>query len=237
MSNNLLLNPGFELSFRNVDGVGELTVAESWWPWYVEGGASESKNPFRRPEYKPEVPNVGRGRIKEGLKGQKQFTTYGAQYAGIYQVVNVTPGSWYQMMAWGYAWSTGEDNPDVSPPPNGKLSMKVGINPWGRTDPPHRTTVWGREIMDKYNAWYAVSVVAQAWSEKVTAILGCIAEHPIKHNDIYWDSAAFFLLGSSVTPPPEPEPTDLTLAAVEAAMHRIVREEIDGTIISLGRLG
>lgn len=207
MSTNLLQNPNFERGFRNVNNIGELTVAEDWYPWFVEGGQSESKRPFHRPEYKPEVPNVGSGRVLEGAKAQKQFTTYSPMFGGVYQQIAATPGKWYKLTAWGYAWSSSKDDPNRSDQPWGKLSMLAGINPWGRTDMQHRTTVWGKEIMDQYNDWYMVEVIAQAWAPTITAALGGIAEHAVKHNDVYWDKAELveFELGS--TPQPEPEPT------------------------------
>ena len=87
-SATLLVNGDFEGGIREWQGIGELTVAEGWTPWFVEGGGKH------RPEYKPEQIGVGKGRVYQGDYATKQFTTYAKQDGGIYQEVHeVTPGA------------------------------------------------------------------------------------------------------------------------------------------------
>jgi hypothetical protein len=58
-------------------------------------------------------------------------------------------------------WSSNRDDPDQSEQP-GKMSGLVGINPWGRTDLQHRTTIWGKEALEAYDQWIEIAVIAQA---------------------------------------------------------------------------
>jgi len=203
-----LANPGFEDGFRNVDGVGELTVANGWWPWYVEGGE------WHRPEYKgePRCVDLGctkLGHIMVGEWGQKQFTTYSRQDGGIYQQVAAERGKWYTFSAWVWVWSTDHDGSD-SQGPTGKYSALVGINPWGDCRATYRTTVWGSEALTVYDQWVQVSVTAQAWADTICVFTRGSAEYAVKHNDSYWDAATLAEAGSgAVTPAPTytPYPT------------------------------
>jgi len=234
-------NPGFEGGFYESGGVGELVVGNSWQVWY---------NPaLKRPEYKPETLDIGRARVRSGAYAQKFFTTYAAHDAGIYQeLYGVVPGQWYKFSAWGYQWSSEQDNPDVSTK-DGKCSVLVGINPWGDANPRARTTVWGKEALQVYNQWVQVSVEAQAWSEKIVVAVRQVCEWPVKHNDAYWDDTKLELggTGDAVTPAPTytpyptytPAPTCTPCPAGGSCpsiddIRRTIREEIDRTTIYLG---
>ena len=115
-----LLNAGFEDGFRSVNGVGELGVGESWYPWWKEG-------PEHRPEYKEETTGVGSGRVYAGDSAQKQFTTFSQQDGGVRQSVKIEAGQWYEFTAWVYVWSSSQSDPNTSI--GGKCSAMVGINP------------------------------------------------------------------------------------------------------------
>ena len=192
-----LENPGFEGDFYHSGGVGELEIGVGWHEWYDRD--------LVRPEFKPERIGIGRGRVHAGQAAQKWFTTYAGHDAGIYQEVSgVVPGSWYTFSAWGYQWSSSQDNPDQSSNA-GKCSVLVGINPWGDTHALYRTTVWGAEALAVYNRWTQVEVTAQAWSDKIVVVARQVCEWPVKHNDAYLDDAALVQadLGGA-TPAPLP---------------------------------
>lgn len=198
-----LLNPGFEGGFSEYGGVGELVVGNGWRPWYVEGGG------YHRPEYVAESRTTGRGRVRDGTYGQKQFTTYSKQDGGLLQKIATVPGRWYKFDAWVYVWSTNSDNPDVSPGPTGSYSGLVGLNPWGDCRATYRTTVWGKEALRIYNQWVQVSVIAQAWTDEMCVFTRGTAEYAVKHNDSYWDTLEFneWSRGTCPTPTPGPVPT------------------------------
>lgn len=195
-----LLNPGFEEGFHNYDGVGELTVANDWYPWYSEVDGRH------RPEYKPETRDVGSARVYDGDYAQKLFTTYSMQDGGLYQLVTTIPGHWYQFECKVYVWSSNYDNPDASRH-NGKLAAMVGINPWGDANVLRRTTIWGKESVGvdgklAYDEWITVQVIAQAWADKIVVTTRSEAMYPVKHNDSYWDQCK--LSEFDLTPDPCP---------------------------------
>ena len=225
----MLTNPDFEDGFHNHANIGELTIANGWEPWYLEGDG------YHRPEYKPETLGVGSGRVLHGQQGQKQFTTFSKQDGGIYQrIEGLTPAAWYKFSAWAYVWSSDSDNPDESPSPQGKLAALVGINPWGDTRALYRTTIWGLESVDStghliYNSWFKASVIAQAWSTAITCFTRGNAEFGAKHNDVYWDVCELVEVEPGAGPA-EPEPPTTPGGGVNYSLIRtIVREEIDAT--------
>lgn len=238
-----LANPGFEGGFYKSGGVGELEVGTGWQVWYDPA--------MTRPEYKPETLTTGKARVRSGAYAQKLFTTYAGHDGGVYQeMYGVVPGQWYKFSAWGYQWSSSEDNPDVSKN-DGKCSVLVGINPWGDANPRARTTVWGREALQLYNQWVQVDIVAQAWSNKIVVAVRQVCEWPVKHNDAYLDDAKLELggTGGAVTPAPTytPYPTYTPVPTCTPCpvggscpsiddIRRTLREEIDRTDVRI-RLG
>lgn len=216
-----LLNPGFEGGFGEHGGIGELVVANGWRPWYVEGGG------YHRPEYVAESRTTGRGRVRDGAYGQKQFTTYSKQDGGLVQEIATVPGNWYKFDAWVYVWSTNSDGPDSSPGPTGSYSALLGINPWGDCRATYRTTVWGKEALRVYNQWVQVSVTVQAWTNKVCVFTRGTAEYAVKHNDSYWDSLALseWSRGTCPTPSPTPIPGADSCPSLEA-IGEVVGQEL-----------
>lgn len=197
---DLLQCGGFECGFREVDGVGELKVANGWLPWYTEGGG------LHRPEYKPEQVGVGKGRVYQGEYAAKQFTTYAKQDGGIYQVVDgIVPGNWYKFSCWAYVWSSNKDDPDISTQP-GKYSVLVGINSWGDTRAIYRTTVWGKEALEQYDKWVNVSVTAEAWSNRIVVFTRGEQIWAVKHGDSYFDACELHRIDVSICPTPYPTP-------------------------------
>jgi len=195
-----LTNPGFECGFYEA-GAGELQIGQGWGLWY------DPDPSMHRPEYKPEMVGVGRGRVHSGTYAQKLFTTYSAHNGGVLQeVYDVTPGNWYRFSFWAYQWSSREDNPDVSVK-DGKCSVIAGINPWGDTNALYRTTIWGQEALQVYDQWVRVEVVAQAWSPKIVVIAGQSCIWPVEHNDGYLDDAFLELANVGTVPTPVPQPT------------------------------
>lgn len=183
-----LLNNDFEEGFRKYNNVGELLVANDWFPWYQEKNKSPGGVEYFRPEYKAEQVGVGAGRVYSGVYSQKMFTTFAPHNAGIYQQINTVKGTWYRFEIWVYIWSSGQDNPDKSVYP-GRYRALVGANPWARTDAMDDTTIWGEEIVDQYNQWKKLSVTFQAWGNTTTLFTRGNPWYGAKHNDSYWDLA------------------------------------------------
>ena len=211
-----LVNASFEDGFHNHMNIGELTVANGWTPFYDESSGKH------RAEYRPERAGVGRGRIREGEYGQKWFTTFSAHDGGLYQTVeNVTPGKIYEFSAWVYVWSSQKDNPDVSQG-NGKVSVVVGINPWGNEDAYSYQTTYGMEALNVYNKWVHLWVRQEAFAPKLTVSLRSIARFGVTHNDAYWDACELREWQPAPSPQPEPEPQPVPTTDVNELARRTV---------------
>lgn len=202
---SVLLNPNFENGFHLHGGVGELQLANDWQPWWNDG--SVEGNQGKRPEYREERQAFGAGRVKEGTSAQKHFTTFSAQDAGIFQIIeDVTPGEWYEFNAWVWCWSSAQDDPNHSTDP-GKMSALVGLNPWGDGRALYRTTIWGEEALEQYDKWVQVSVTAQAFSSRIAVFTRGIQVWAAKHGDFYWDQARLVKAFDEPTPTPPVPPT------------------------------
>ena len=75
----MLVNGDFEGGWREVQGIGELKVANGWMPWW--------DNRDTRPEYKIATRDVDSWRIFSGNQAQQWFTSLATHTAGIYQRV------------------------------------------------------------------------------------------------------------------------------------------------------
>jgi len=196
---NILVNGNFEGGFHEQDGIGELTIANGWIGWWkpdlVQGDGLD-----HRPEYKGEdASRFGRRRVREGNWSQKFFTTYSTHHGGLLQQVNVPVGSQLTLTAWAQAWSSTQDNPDVSK--KGKYYLSVGIDPYGGTDWQSPNIVWS-EPNQTLDQWVQLRVDAVAKANTVTVYLRGDPEWPVKHNDAYWDDVCLIAIR------PTPRPTN-----------------------------
>lgn len=167
-----MTSAGFEGSFSD-RGAPEVTVAEGWQPWFqptIKPGYNH------RPEYKPEP-----YRVRSGEQAQKMFTTYATHDAGLAQAIRVRPGDRLRFSIWVNVWSSSHDDPRTSDRP-GSYCVQVGID-----------DVWSSPV-EVYDRWVRVEVAATARSGTVVLRTRGFAEHPVKHNDSYWDDALLEVL-------------------------------------------
>jgi hypothetical protein len=211
-SGNLLVNPGFDGGSRKTEGEGtslSSAVANGWSPWFVRGDATNN----REPEFKVEQIQFGGdpSRIRSGGQSMKWFTTWGTHTAGVYQRVNIRPGTPLTFHAYGMTY-TGEGDgwndelrtflSDHSQPGNYRTS--VGIDPTGAVPPigshPPDTVVWSAPSMT-YDQWVQISVSAVARAGAVTVYLKGQPEWPVKHNDSFWEDTCLRVAGAPVVVP------------------------------------
>ncbi|MFZ5916904.1 MAG: LysM peptidoglycan-binding domain-containing protein [Chloroflexota bacterium] len=202
---NLLVNPGFEEGFYFADNAPEMQVANGWKPWWIQGRPEETSQGYlHRPEYKAEDRNLfGDRRVRSERYAQKFFTSYSTHHAGFFQRADAPPGSQVTFCIWVQVWSSSKDDPNISEEP-GKLSVSVGIDPLGRSDPYYPEVIWA-EPVTQYDTWLHLCVSGPVQSNGVTVWTRSVVEWRVVHNDAYWDDAT--LVVSQPPPTPTPIPT------------------------------
>lgn len=188
----VLENPDFEGEFSD-RGASEVTVADHWQPWWMGGSPKDTPAGYlHRPEYKPEMRRVGKGRVRSGASAQKQFTTYATHDAGIYQQVSVIGGSTVSFSIWAYVWSSSEDDANRSRRA-GDYAVSVGIDPYGGTDGTSDSIVWSEPLV-RHDRWVEISVRTVAKADTITVFTRGKPSWRVKHNDSYWDDASLEVL-------------------------------------------
>lgn len=204
-----LANPYFDQTWYQFEDVPELTIPESWSPWWEQGTPQQVADGFlKRPEYKPEP-----ARLISQPAGVKWFTTFATHNAGLYQVVAVPAGKRVTVRASVQYWSEHTDGS------GGALACCIGIHPRGGTSPIDPGIVWsawqGQD--DKTwdgRSWRQVEVSTVSETNQVTVFLRSACRYRAKHNDSYWDNIIFTVEGETPDPEdPEPEPGDPNIAA------------------------
>jgi hypothetical protein len=207
-------NASFEDGWREVDGIHELKVANDWHPWWHQTDV--------RPEFKIATKQVDAHRVHSGEAAQQWFTTHASHTGGVYQQVQGVPiGKPLIFTAWVQAFSRDDDSDWRTS--NGRYRMRIGVDPYGGTDPEGSDIVWC-DVTQPYDSWHMVRVDSTARSDRCTLFIWGQAEWRVKHNNGYVDDCRLVYLDTESPPPepppPEPPPTidDLTklAQAVEA---------------------
>ena len=200
-----LANPGFEEGWREVDGVYELKVANSWYPWWHETDV--------RPEYKIATTEVDDTRVYEGQAAQQWFTTYASHTGGIYQqVMDVPVGK--EIIFEAYVQTFARDDDLDWHESNGRYRMRIGIDPYGGTDGESDDIVW-TEAVQPYDEWSLLRIETLSRSDRCTLFVWGQAEWRVKHNNAYVDGCRCFYLDDEPEPPPPPPPPEKEPATAE----------------------
>ena len=187
---NLLINPSFEGEFKPFGAINELNHAPNWFPWWRDGDNN------LRPEYKPAGVDVAANRVRSGSTAQQYFKSFGQFKAGLSQsVLNLQIGTRLQFSAYGQAWSCSEFNKcsDATSFEPANMLMRVGIDPFGGTDPFSGDITWSAYFnpLDRYEI---ACVEAQAESAIITVYVWASPDGPRQNQDIYWDDASLVSL-------------------------------------------
>jgi len=228
---NLLTDGNFEAStpWPTQDGIGEVQVAPGWRAWYLDVAPSYVKAPsncdkgtqsdcyWMRPEFRNNEAASFPDRVHSGVRSQKYFS-YGRMHeAGLYQRASgITSGSTVRFSIYVQAWQC--SNPDAcgkggthSDAP-ADMHLRVGIDPYGGTDPFSTNIVWSRE-QPAFDRWVQFSVEAKAAGGAVTVFTHSRPEWDVAraNNDVYLDDAKLEVVESgtvAATPSPgTPTPT------------------------------
>jgi hypothetical protein len=197
-----LVNADFEGNFTE-RGAGEVKVAAGWEPWWHQTDT--------RPEYKRADHSVDAHRVHGGYAAQQWFNSYATHTAGIYQrVTGLTPGVNLTLSAWVQAFTRNDDtNWRVS---DGRYRMRIGIDPYGGTDPESKDVVWS-ETLQPYDKWYRLEVTTPAKSDRATVFVWGQPEWRVKHNNGYVDDVVLTVGEGEPPPLPPGEPGDYVTAA------------------------
>jgi hypothetical protein len=187
---NLLSNPSFEGEFKPFGSITELNHAPNWFPWWKDGENN------LRPEYKPAGVDVAPNRVHSGSTAQQYFKSFGQFKAGLSQsVLNLPIGTRLQFSAHGQAWSCIEfskcSNGTSFEPAN--MLMRVGIDPFGGTDPFSGDIKWSA-YFNPLDHWEIACVEAVAESAIITVYVWASPDGPRQNQDIYWDDATLISL-------------------------------------------
>lgn len=190
---------------------GEIMAPEGWTCFWREGGAPLPHDPanvqgYRRPECKLIArvpPYLDPPRVARGTQAWQCFTFYGIHDAGLYQQVQVAPGTRLRLSALAHAWSSQGDDPHASEGVGTgaffaragtvtddslrNFTFRVGIDPTGGVDPWGAGVVWGPGA-HIYNAYAAIPAAeAVAAGPVVTVFLRSEVLWPFKHCDAVFD--------------------------------------------------
>ena len=213
-----LKNPSFEGSWWRKTHVGqefgEIFVPEKWTAYWKEGPPvphdPTNTGGYGRPEMhviNKEPPFLTPPRIYDGTRSLKFFTFYRIHDAGLYQQVpGFTLGDRVKVTGWAHAWSSTRDDAFTSDTDGDgaeNFTFRVGIDPYGGTDPWSDAIVWGpgAHIYDTFEQIPPVEVSALA--ETITVFVRSSVLWPFKHCDAYIDGME--LTVTNVVPEP---PTD-----------------------------
>ncbi|MGC9358277.1 MAG: LysM peptidoglycan-binding domain-containing protein [Anaerolineae bacterium] len=228
---NLLTNPNFEPPYEN-------GVANGWAAWYEDSGELCNTKPddwnfVCRPSWGEELDYNNYGLT---LGGSSQHV--GAQYipwhAGVYQTVNVEPGTRVRFTVSGYSRSANEGVPAPSYGGNWIPRMRVGIDPEGRGNWTQGVT-WSGEN-NTTDSWQQLSIEATAGaSGKVTVFVSSEFRYavPTAHQDSWWDNAVL----ESVQPPATPTPTPRPTSAVPPTPRATSTPRPDGAVVHVVQSG
>lgn len=209
---NLLANPGFEGFYRSHGSdaglVLEFRVADGWSPWFRQQGPADPEWQYRRPEYRPGSYSYN------GSASQQFFTSYGTHQAGLFQQVRgLLAGQTYRFSLAMYVWSSMGGDFFRSEQP-GVVSVRVGIDPSGGTNPYAASVVWS-PFATFYDEWRVLTVDAAARSSRATVFVWSSAQYPVVHNDVAVDEAYFGLAAHAPVAGYRPAAAGDSLAVVE----------------------
>ena len=239
--------------------IGNIFTPPGWTTWYVhEPGI------WDQPEVRDAWKNIDPRRVYTGNKGVLFFTYYRRHWGGFYQQVPVTRGQTLEFSCFLHAWSNhdgagfphkhdgrwsegvGYDvvsihesniEPDNGDPQHDAIrnaTFRVGIDPYGGSDPLADSVVWS-DHYSNYNGYLAPLVVeAIAQADSVTVFIESKRVFGFCHGDFYADDASLTVVASPE--PPEPEerqfsfvahaaPQDVTLLELAEVIEQALPEK------------
>jgi len=237
---NLVVDPGFESPFAMQDGIPEALVAQGWRAWWVDVAPSYVKKPsncedtaksdcyWMRPKFELVTLAAFPNHVHGGGQAQ-QYSSFGRMHeGGLYQrVTGLTSGTILRFSAFMQAWQCANLNDcgkggSHSDQPFA-MHLKVGIDPFGGTDPFSSNVVWSPEG-EAFDQWVEFAVQAKVQGDAVTVFTHSRAEFDWARqlNNVYVDDASLAVAsGEAATPVAQPvvptQPAGATAAVTQPA--------------------
>lgn len=210
------------------DAIHNPTGWWSWYMWYPQRLYGDKPVPWdpnnvigwSEPEIR--LTETVHQRHRSGDHAVYLFTYGRIHEGGLFQQVQVEPGSHLRFQAFGHAWAAHDLPTPKSPACSNAgcgplawpmsnagldddqkaLGLWVGIDPTGGIDPTASTVIWspGWYIYNAYRS-EPLAVEATAQGSTVTVFLKSSALWPFTHNDVAWDDADLTVVDVA---PPEP---------------------------------
>jgi hypothetical protein len=202
---NLLQNASFEQPYQ---GNGE---ASNWGRWHRNSSQDQFSDcangyhalPHWSAESNPAL-------VKQGSSSQHVGNQWDTWNAGVFQTVNVNPGSTYRFTVWVYSFGGNNDFPG---PSEGGLqsNVRVGIDPNGSGLWNDADVVWGAATNPLDN-WQQVSAEVTATGNQVSVFTSANwgvqgVDQCRAHLDTWFDDATLVEVGPPPTNTPVPQPT------------------------------
>lgn len=212
---NLLTNPGFEGGFSAFSGQQPRSVANGWEPWHIPREDDMPSFQNAQPLYIAASQAGSEGitpRIRTGNDAQVFWTRFATFEGGLYQqVTGLTPGAELRFSIYGRVWSSTFGDPELSEDP-GDVSLRVGIDPTGGTDPTAASVVYAEPAIF-YDTYRQYAIIDEAESSTVTVFVRVSVGLPVQNTEIFLDDAELALTSD----PSDPDPTATDDQATEIA--------------------
>lgn len=230
---NLLTNPGFEAPFQSHGGSPPREVAQGWTPWHTPKSEDMPSYQNAQPIYGPTAPDTPR--IRSGSNAQKYYNDlWHTHDGGVYQnVEGITPGAELRFSVYVWVWSSGHENVDLSEEP-GDVTVQVGIDPTGGTDPYSSNIVWSIAV-SQYDAYRSYSIITTAADDTVTVFVRSQVELPVANTYLYLDDAVLaetveFVASTDTPVPPTDTPVPSSDTPIPADTDTPVPQDTDTPI-------
>jgi hypothetical protein len=204
---NLLSNPSFEDPY-NADG-----SASGWVRWHRDT-QTKPENCSDAYAFLPQWSRETNGSlVRDGFTSQHVGNQFDTWNAGVFQTVNVTPGTTYRFSFWAIGRASNEQYPTPSDQAV-TLGVSAGIDPNGSGLWTDADVVWGgaaspHDTGNQAN-WQQVAVEATATGNQITVFVSANlmgANNCRAHLDVWFDAAQLVEVGPPPTDTPPPQPT------------------------------
>lgn len=235
---NLLINPGFESPY-NADG-----AASGWVRWHQDSGnlchpdnRPADWNIACKPNWSQEL-DVNRFGLTRSGTSQHIGVQYLTWHAGVWQTVNVAPGSRVRFSVWGYSRAS-EEQPPAPSIPDRLPRMQVGIDPNGNGQWNNAGVIWSAEV-NALDSWQQLSIEATVGAAgKVTVFVSSNFRliTPLAHMDTWWDDAMLQVVTVATPAPTSPPPAPTSPPGPPPPPPATSTPRPDGSIVHVVRSG